>query len=70
MKSIGAPILGDVTYAGNPDERTNLHAYALQFMYQGQLKEYRCAHTTGAYLNEVFNADEFKEWLTPWTLDW
>ncbi|WP_462147240.1 TIGR01621 family pseudouridine synthase [Pseudoalteromonas gelatinilytica] len=70
MKSLGAPILGDSTYAGSKDERTNLHAYALQFSYKGQLKEYRCGYTFGSHLNEVFNADEFKEWFTPWTLDW
>ncbi len=70
MKSLGAPILGDLTYAGSKDERTNLHAYALQFIYQGRLKEYRCDYTLGAHLNEVFNSDGFKEWLTPWTLDW
>ncbi len=70
MKSLGAPILGDSTYAGSKDERTNLHAYALQFSYKGQLKEYRCDYTFGSHLNEVFNADEFQEWFTPWTLDW
>ena len=70
MKSLGAPILGDSTYAGSKDERTNLHAYALQFSYKGQLKEYRCGYTFGSHLNEVLNADEFKEWFTPWTLDW
>lgn len=70
MKSLGAPILGDSTYAGSEDERTNLHAYALQFSYKGQLKEYRCDYTLGAHLNEVFNSDEFKEWTAPWTLDW
>ncbi|MEL7308180.1 MAG: TIGR01621 family pseudouridine synthase [Pseudomonadota bacterium] len=70
MKSLGAPILGDSTYAGSKDERTNLHAYALQFSYKGQLKEYRCGYTFGSHLNEVFNADEFQEWFTPWTLDW
>ncbi|URQ88984.1 TIGR01621 family pseudouridine synthase [Pseudoalteromonas sp. SCSIO 43101] len=70
MKSLGAPILGDTLYAGSKDERTNLHAYALQFSYKEQLKEYRCDYTLGAHLNEVFNSDEFKEWTAPWTLDW
>ncbi|MCC2616731.1 TIGR01621 family pseudouridine synthase [Aestuariibacter halophilus] len=36
MKSNSAPILGDARYSGEAADRTYLHAYALQFDYQGQ----------------------------------
>ncbi|HDR1022871.1 TPA: TIGR01621 family pseudouridine synthase [Pasteurella multocida] len=38
MKSLGSPILGDALYGGNSDkiDRTYLHAYRLQFEYQGE----------------------------------
>lgn len=35
LKSIGAPILGDVRYGGSPDVRTYLHAWRLHFSYAG-----------------------------------
>ncbi|HBO39528.1 MAG TPA: TIGR01621 family pseudouridine synthase [Pasteurellaceae bacterium] len=38
MKSLGSPILGDELYGGNCEksDRTYLHAYALDFIYQNQ----------------------------------
>nr|WP_126600653.1 TIGR01621 family pseudouridine synthase [Actinobacillus delphinicola] len=36
MKSLGSPILGDALYSGHESDRTYLHAYRLQFCYQGE----------------------------------
>lgn len=36
MKSLGSPILGDQLYGGDKAERVYLHAYQLDFVYQGQ----------------------------------
>ena len=36
LKSVGAPILGDLTYGGDPADRGYLHAYGLAFVYQGK----------------------------------
>ncbi|QIW15310.1 RNA pseudouridine synthase [Pasteurellaceae bacterium RH1A] len=36
MKSLGSPILGDNLYGGKKADRVYLHAYRLEFVYQGQ----------------------------------
>lgn len=36
LKSLGAPILGDKRYAGEPSDRGYLHAYSLSFTWQGE----------------------------------
>ncbi|RRN04884.1 TIGR01621 family pseudouridine synthase [Bibersteinia trehalosi] len=36
MKSLGSPILGDTLYAGTVSDRVYLHAYQLDFLYQGE----------------------------------
>lgn len=36
MKSLGSPILGDTLYGGEPADRVYLHAYQLDFIYQGE----------------------------------
>ena len=41
MKSLGAPILGDKSYAGSDAERVFLHAYQLRFEYHHCLYQFR-----------------------------
>lgn len=36
MKSLGSPILGDSLYSGSKADRVYLHAYQLEFEYQGE----------------------------------
>ncbi len=36
LRSVGAPIIGDELYGGEPAERLHLHAYQLGFSYSGQ----------------------------------
>lgn len=36
MKSLGSPILGDQLYGGKESDRVYLHAYQLEFCYQGE----------------------------------
>lgn len=43
MKSLGTAIDGDQRYKGAPADRTYLHAYALQFEYQGESYQISCA---------------------------
>ncbi|MBJ7537693.1 TIGR01621 family pseudouridine synthase [Marinomonas sp. C1424] len=40
LKSLGAPIFGDVRYGGDRADRGYLHAYALQFDWQGEAKRF------------------------------
>ncbi|GJH42492.1 TIGR01621 family pseudouridine synthase [Pasteurella canis] len=55
MKSLGSPILGDQLYGRNSPEidRTYLHAYRLQFYYQGQHIDIQCLPTSGQLFNRV-----------------
>lgn len=78
LKSIGAPILGDKAYGGCnvPEEltegldRTYLHAYAVRFQWQGQLRTFKASPDSGQF----FLNEPFKEFLSenaePWNLPW
>ena len=57
LKSIGAPILGDVRYGGGEADRGYLHAYALQFDYDGEPICIAAAPSNGQYfLSEACQA--------------
>lgn len=47
MKSLSVPILGDARYGAEQADRTYLHAYCLQFSYNGQTIDVRCAPMFG-----------------------
>ncbi len=49
LKSLGAPILGDVKYGGSSSDRAYLHAYGLDFQFRGQDFSFRCVPEVGAY---------------------
>ncbi|MBE2896487.1 TIGR01621 family pseudouridine synthase [Pasteurellaceae bacterium HPA106] len=53
MKSLGVPILGDRRYAGEQADRTYLHAYALQFAYNGQTIAISCAPKCGQWFQDA-----------------
>lgn len=55
MKSLGSPILGDTLYGGNgaKSDRTYLHAYGLDFTYQGQPVSLRLMPKCGAFFNRI-----------------
>ncbi|WP_040976389.1 TIGR01621 family pseudouridine synthase [Necropsobacter massiliensis] len=54
MKSLGSPILGDELYGGKAEksDRTYLHAYALNFIYQGEEIVLRLMPKCGAFFNK------------------
>lgn len=70
LKSIGAPILGDESYSGEPAERLYLHAFALRFAYQGQTFSLTCLPPlTGAFT--PLADTEVQAWLAdPWCKPW
>ncbi|SEP88868.1 TIGR01621 family pseudouridine synthase [Basfia succiniciproducens] len=51
MKSLGSPILGDELYGGNSEknDRTYLHAFRLEFTYQGEPFRVQSLPQTGEY---------------------
>ncbi|WP_424410325.1 TIGR01621 family pseudouridine synthase [Pasteurella sp. PK-2025] len=55
MKSLGSPILGDALYGGNSPEtdRTYLHAYRLQFEYQGQPFDIQSLPKCGQFFERI-----------------
>ncbi|MEL0612979.1 TIGR01621 family pseudouridine synthase [Marinomonas arenicola] len=54
LKSVGAPILGDERYGGEPSDRGYLHAYFLCFMWQGVKQEFRCSPNVGEHFSSAF----------------
>lgn len=49
LKSLGAPILGDITYAGTPSDRGYLHAYYLNFIYRDEEFIFTCMPDCGEH---------------------
>jgi tRNA pseudouridine32 synthase/23S rRNA pseudouridine746 synthase len=54
LKSLGSPILGDTLYAGTPAERVYLHAWQLEFQFEGQAFQ--------------FTADPDEQWKKLWPI--
>ena len=57
MKSLGAPILGDVLYGGSVADRGYLHAYALAFTLDGEHHRFVCPPLQGEGWPQVALAD-------------
>ncbi|MGO2010309.1 MAG: TIGR01621 family pseudouridine synthase [Pseudoalteromonas sp.] len=70
MKSVSAPILGDVLYSGELHPRTCLHAFALRFRWQGEDMHYQLTHIDDAVFKSIFEHELFQGWQSPWQLDW
>ena len=69
LKSLGSPILGDFRYGGEEADRGYLHAYVLQFDWQGEIKRYVCLPTFGErFSSELsdFVVTQFDESLLKW----
>ena len=71
LKSVSAPIFGDELYQADSSDRVYLHAYALNFHYQGQLYQYRLAPTAGLLFQSPAVQQQLQqEWAEPWSLQW
>lgn len=70
LKSVGAAILGDELYAGEQADRLYLHAYALRFPFQGELRSFTCLPPAVGAFACVAEA-EHAHWLaSPWDKPW
>lgn len=70
MKSLGAAILGDIDYKGSPSDRTYLHAYALQFVYQEVPFEITCLPQFGEHFSPQFSSLLREKADKPEKLNW
>ncbi|MFQ6372275.1 TIGR01621 family pseudouridine synthase [Shewanella sp. YIC-542] len=72
LGSIGVPILGDPLYgaAESAAERGYLHAYGLEFCWQGRHYRYLCPPDTGAAFLSAEVAAQRQLWQSPWDLPW
>lgn len=71
LNSIGSPILGDERYYGsNKEERGYLHAYALNFTFNGQGYHYVLSPNNGEYYLEANAVEQLDTLQTPWLLNW
>jgi len=70
LKSLGAPVLGDIRYGGSVADRGYLHAYALRFEYEG-ISVCLCSRP---WQGELFNEEAVSAALDalaePWQLPW
>ena len=73
LKSIGAPIAGDLRYAqsdeAKKEQRGYLHAYALHFKFKGETYRFVQPPKEGErFLSDVFHDTLSEEWNRPWEL--
>ncbi|MCH1919908.1 TIGR01621 family pseudouridine synthase [Shewanella sp. A3A] len=71
LASLAVPILGDPLYGAADDaERGYLHAYGLQFDWQGRAYRYLCAPTVGEQFVSPSVTQQLADWAEPWQLPW
>lgn len=74
LKSVGAPILGDIYYAdasaAKQLDRTYLHAYSLAFEFNGTPYRYTAMPREGEFFLNANFAAAMAEYQTPWALPW
>lgn len=73
LKSLGAPIAGDLRYArseeAKKEDRGYLHAYALRFSYEGKEYAFVQAPREGErFLSAAFRDTLTQTWAKPWEL--
>jgi tRNA pseudouridine32 synthase/23S rRNA pseudouridine746 synthase len=71
LKSLGAPIAGDLRYQScdqaELEDRCYLHAYALRFCLFDEMFSFVCPPTSGArFVSEAFRL-QCEAWTQPWT---
>lgn len=70
MKALGSPILGDGRYAGSPADRVYLHAFALQFMLDGEQLVFHCPPSVGEHWQSPEWEAVLRRFTNPWSLTW
>ncbi|CAH0533277.1 Ribosomal large subunit pseudouridine synthase C [Vibrio stylophorae] len=70
LKSVGAPILGDIRYGGAPSDRGYLHAAMLRFTYQGELFRFFQIPKDGAHWCDELGQDWILQHQAPELLAW
>ncbi|WP_462174120.1 TIGR01621 family pseudouridine synthase [Pseudoalteromonas xiamenensis] len=70
LKSLGAPIIGDELYAGSLSDRTYLHAYNLQFIWDGVSINCKASPVEGELFKRFLSSDVFNDWQQPNNLEW
>ena len=74
LKSIGAPIAGDILYGDAQrealEERCYLHAYSIGFFLGGKRYRYTCMPKEGEHFCDQRFVDAMCEWLDPGVLIW
>lgn len=70
LKSLGAPILGDVRYGGEESDRGYLHAFQLSFEWLGEAKIYQFIPDFGEVFNMIEPVMQEAGFSTPNELVW
>lgn len=68
LKSVSAPIAGDVLYQAEAESRVYLHAYALKFSVFNQDFAYVCPPDIGQRFKQL--TQQLQPWAKPWCLTW
>lgn len=70
LKSLSAPILGDIRYGGEAADRGYLHAFALRFTWQNQSWALRLLPQSGEHWPQQWPLLAQPDLQAPWNLPW
>lgn len=70
LRSLGAPILGDIRYGGETSDRAYLHAWQLSFPWQNEIRCYQVLPEQGDLFSSRAFIDSLSVWQEPGTLAW
>ncbi|RZM83982.1 TIGR01621 family pseudouridine synthase [Pseudoalteromonas rubra] len=70
LKSLSAPILGDVSYGGSEADRVYLHAYCLSFEWDNERMTFYALPQGGARFAELADTEVMQSWAKPRELEW
>ncbi|KZN33260.1 hypothetical protein N474_09115 [Pseudoalteromonas luteoviolacea CPMOR-2] len=70
LKSLSAPILGDVNYGGKSADRVYLHAFYLAFEWNGEYLSFSAKPKEGEHFAQLVTHDIYNSWQQPEQLEW
>ena len=71
MKSLGSPVLGDMTYGSRAEvDRGYLHAWAVRFTFDGDCIELICPPSEGTAFTDPIVQQQLATIGLPWALAW
>ena len=70
LKSLSAPIVGDINYGGSPSDRVYLHAFQINFLWLGKRKKYSCLPEQQGLFDEMLSCINVRNFINTDNFEW